>query len=245
MATQEPFTLQLDPVQLHAVWAAMISMVEDVHAPQDQMTEEQWMAAEAICKDLTAEMDRLHAEERKRGMTTRTHVTGNELREGIRRWELRRDTAFGQFDDSLSKFPEETKPDPKQVAADFNSAEDNIVALQVAQTRYNVLVEVEVQGRQYPLEYVIKRLGGAGRLESMWRGAVGVRKKDRFSSSSFEETRREGEIRKFRTITVQDCIPLADKAAVAAGALRAALSQGNAVRVELSKLGLDAKLLEL
>jgi hypothetical protein len=31
-----------------ACWAAMVALVEDVHAPQDQLTEVQWQAAEQV-----------------------------------------------------------------------------------------------------------------------------------------------------------------------------------------------------
>jgi len=32
----------------HALWAAFVALIEDVHAPQDQLTEVQWQAAERL-----------------------------------------------------------------------------------------------------------------------------------------------------------------------------------------------------
>jgi hypothetical protein len=34
--------------ELLACWAAMVAFVEDVHAPQDQLSEAQWKAAERV-----------------------------------------------------------------------------------------------------------------------------------------------------------------------------------------------------
>jgi len=62
-AAQEPITpipLELDEDQLRVVWSAMMAMVEDNHAPQDTMSEEQWTKARALCKKLTEEMDQRH-----------------------------------------------------------------------------------------------------------------------------------------------------------------------------------------
>lgn len=38
--------------QTAAIWAALVAFVEDVHAPQDQLTAEQWTAAEQAYNDI-------------------------------------------------------------------------------------------------------------------------------------------------------------------------------------------------
>jgi len=42
----------------HVVWAALCSMVQENHSPQDNLTEEQWVLAEGLYNLLTAELDR-------------------------------------------------------------------------------------------------------------------------------------------------------------------------------------------
>lgn len=48
-----------DQDEIVAVWAALCAMVEDVHAPQDNLTEAQWAAAERLHARLTAILDAL------------------------------------------------------------------------------------------------------------------------------------------------------------------------------------------
>lgn len=175
-------------------------------------------------------------------MTTTTTVSGYQLREAIRRWELRKDSSFERFGESLIYFPDDPKPDPVGLADSFSQAEDAIVALQVAQMRYNLLVKVSVLGVEMPLGQAVKRIGGAGRLGKMWRDATG-NKKDRYSTYR-EDTRKSDEIRANRTMPVNECMSRADKAAVFAGAMRAAIATGNSVQLPIAEIGLDPKLLE-
>jgi hypothetical protein len=51
--------LAADTAELIAVWAALYAMVEDVHAPQDNLTEAQWAAADRLLKQLTELVDAL------------------------------------------------------------------------------------------------------------------------------------------------------------------------------------------
>lgn len=34
--------------EVEVLWAALIAMVDDVHAPQDQLTDEHWIVAERL-----------------------------------------------------------------------------------------------------------------------------------------------------------------------------------------------------
>ena len=47
---------------LRVLWAAMCAMTQDVHAPQDHLTDEQWQAAHEIYDKLNAEADKRFAE---------------------------------------------------------------------------------------------------------------------------------------------------------------------------------------
>lgn len=167
-------------------------------------------------------------------------ITGYLLREGLRRWELRRDTAAEQFTTSLTKFKDDDKLAPTEIAKTFTEAEEAIARLQAAQSRYNLHVVVDVLGAQFTLCEAVKRLGGAGRIDKMWRSAAGG-KKDRYGMD--RDTRNKDEERAERTVTVKEAMANANKASAFAGALRAAVAKGNGTEVPASELFLDENLL--
>lgn len=47
----------LGPDEIAPVWAAMIAMVEEIHAAHDNLSSDEWVTAERICADLTKIMD--------------------------------------------------------------------------------------------------------------------------------------------------------------------------------------------
>jgi len=160
-----------------------------------------------------------------------TKVTGYQLRETIRKWTLRRDTAAGQFSDSLEKFKDEIKTDPRELVKIFLQAETAISILQTAQARYNLQTEVEVQGKVWTLAEAVKLVGGAGRIEKMWRSVAKGGAKNRYSYS--EDVRRDGEEHRVATITPDEALELATTAARYAGDLRSAIAAANATEVDL------------
>lgn len=54
------FEKTLNDNDLYAVWAAMCAMTQDIHAPQDTMTEEQTEAADALWTRLDTEINLRH-----------------------------------------------------------------------------------------------------------------------------------------------------------------------------------------
>src|SRR5579885_1022293 len=99
-------------------------------------------------------------------------VTGYQIREAIRKQELQRDTVISQFNASLFKFEGEEKLSPDDVAKMFTQAEQAIANLQTGLARYNLYVVIDVLGDKMTLAEGVKRLGGAGRLEKLWREAA-------------------------------------------------------------------------
>lgn len=157
------------------------------------------------------------------------------LREAIRRWELRRDTAINQFEDSLKKFPNEEKPHPTAIAAEFLKCEGAIAKIQAAQARYNLSVEIAVGEEKMSLTEAVKRLGGAGRMEKLWRAAAGAGKKNESHSFYDTDTRDPDKIRAARTISLDDALKEARKASAYASALRAGLAKGNSSEIEANE----------
>lgn len=162
-------------------------------------------------------------------------ITGYALRETIKQHELRRDTAAQSFDGSLKAFPKEDKPSPQSVVEQFLVAERAIAQLQVAQMRYNLAVTVQVAGESMTLAEAIKRVGGEGRSEKMWRSAAGP-KKDRYGSYRDEDEIDPTKVRAVPTVTTAEAVKLATQAGKRAGAMRAAIATANATSIEIEGL---------
>jgi hypothetical protein len=108
-------------------------------------------------------------------------VTGFRLRESIQFQRLQLNNALAQFDSSLYAFEGDQKAAPEKLDEIIVEAERAIAQLQTAQAYYNlrVMVEVGMGGEMITLCEAVKRIGGAGRREKMWRSGS-ARKKDRF-----------------------------------------------------------------
>lgn len=169
-------------------------------------------------------------------------ITGYALREAIKQHELRRDTAAHGFNGSLKAFPGEVKDTPSKVIETFLSAETAIARLQVAQMQYNLIVTVTpTMGEKMSLAEAIKRVGGLGRVEKMWRSAAGP-KKDRYGNYLDEDEIDPTRVRSKPTMTPTEAVKMATAAGKRAGALRAAIATSNATQVEIE--GLDPELFE-
>ena len=170
-------------------------------------------------------------------------TTGYKLRHAIREAEHIKNIAAGQWDDSLHAFPgeDETKAAPQVLMAKYVECENRLAALQLAQTRYNLAVTVTVQGQPMTLCEAVKRVGGAGRAEKMWRAASSAEKKDRYGYNR-DLTRNSTEIRAVRTISIEAALLEAKRAARYASALREAIEVGNSTEVEIENL--DSSLFE-
>ncbi len=162
-------------------------------------------------------------------------VTGIQIREAIKRWNLRRDASAGQFSESLWQFTEdENNTKPVDLMKAFQEAEAAIARLQVAQTRYNLAVRVEVQTWKMTLCEAVKQVGGAGRMQKMWRRAA--LDKGRESYSYRDMTRKTDEVRAQRQVSVKEALAEASRTAVLAGAFRNAIAIGNTSEVEIEAL---------
>lgn len=172
-------------------------------------------------------------------------VTGYQLREALKRWVMRRDTASKQFNETLWQFEEDKNPNdftPAQVAAEFRSADEAVASIEAAQQAYNLKVKLTIPlsgntALQMTLSYAVKRVGGAGRLDKMWRSAATDSGRDRYSSRDM--TRQDGERRAKKMISPTAAMANADEAARFAGALRAGIATANGTEVPLAELGVQ------
>lgn len=159
-------------------------------------------------------------------------VTGYTLRAAIKEQELKRDTASGAFTPSLRTFPGETK-DPQKIMERFEAAEKALTKLQAAQMRYNLMVSVEVLGEKMTLAEAIKRVGGIGRIEKMWKDAIQDKQRNSYMD---EDVRDPNQVRATRTVASDDAMMLARAAGKKAQALRAVIATSNGREVEIEDL---------
>lgn len=166
-------------------------------------------------------------------------ITGYKLREALKIWQLRRETASRSFPGTLKVFPGESKDAPESVIQQFLKAEAAIVSLEVAQARYNLQVKVSLPmsdgfNRQLPLSYAIKGIGPITRAEKMWRTATGT-VPDRYGYSRDDERDPTKEHAK-HVVSAADATRLATEQAKIAGKYREAIATGNAVEIDIEDL---------
>lgn len=161
-------------------------------------------------------------------------INGYKLRSAIKRWDLRRATAVQMFDEKKYYFPNDVRPDLMAISREMDSAERNVCLLQEAQGRYNLVVTVDVVGEEMTLAQAVKRLGGAGRAEKMWRMLLGgMEKKARWERTEGPPVRKEDEERAVRSLPDDEIKRHVERAALFAAALRESIAIANATDVEL------------
>jgi len=162
-------------------------------------------------------------------------LTGYQLREALRRWELRRKAAEAQFRECIWVFPGEEKIHPREAGGELALCEDACAVIQEAQQRYNMIVPLGNPPLK-SLAYGVKAIGGYGRLEKLWRDTA-VEHKDRYEQRESRQ-RTADSVHAVRQISVRDALKIAHKAAETAGNIRAAIGSANNTVVESDRLNL-------
>lgn len=163
-------------------------------------------------------------------------TTGYKIRRALKTLEMRKEALLQEFNDCLTKYPDEKKESPFFVMESVNLIEDKIAALQTAQSEYNNLVTVDVLGRPLPLTLAVKRAGSAGRAANLWRQAARTA-----GYTHGDGVRRNDEVHKASTLTPIQATNFAIEAEKFAGALRGAIAEGNSRTVDVK--GLEPELL--
>ncbi|OHD20990.1 MAG: hypothetical protein A2Y38_09465 [Spirochaetes bacterium GWB1_59_5] len=161
-------------------------------------------------------------------------TTGYKLQHALRELHHRRDMAASQFDDGLHQFEDDGKETPTEAFKVFSATEAQIAKLEVAQARYNLGQRVTVQGESMTLAEAVKRVGGAGRMEKMWR-SIAAPKKDRYGYDH-DLVRDASQERAKRTVSYKEAGDFAQKASRFASALREAIQVANSAEVEIEDL---------
>jgi len=167
-------------------------------------------------------------------------VTGYKMQHAIRELTQRSKIAASEFSDNLMQFESDDKVDLERVFDTYKECEQKIARIQELQTRYNLEQASHIYGRKISLCEAVKLVGGAGRMEKMWRDAAKGKKNDRWSRSETSRS-KEDEYAK-RAVSVETCLQNAKKASNFANALREAIQVMNVQPWAISEE--EAKLFE-
>jgi hypothetical protein len=161
------------------------------------------------------------------------NITGYKIREQLRQLSLRIKTLQATYKESLFVFLNESTEDndPRLIAAKISTLERQTTALQEVQAKYNLGVKVAVGGGLMSLLHAIKLIGGAGRLESMWRTAATSTGRSRWGDPLTERDADKDYAQ--RRIPVEEALTLASEASKRASEVRTAIAVGNAREVEM------------
>lgn len=162
-------------------------------------------------------------------------ITGYQLKAALKNQNLKLAALRSQFQPSLKKFPDEKKEAPQSISEKINMVEDAISKIETAQAYYNLQVKVEIAKREMTLCEAIKRVGGAGRVEKMWRD-VAAKEVSSYNPYGYGSEREPGKVYSQQTITQEEALGQATKAATLASAMRAAIAEANSKLVQIDFL---------
>lgn len=164
-------------------------------------------------------------------------VNGYELREAMKRWNTLRNIAAAQHKDSIFVFEGDENLTLDKVVANFVEADNAYSKLQEVQQWYNGLVQVNYKGLDSKpvtstLAFAVKAVGGAGRIEKMWRDACSE-KQDRYGGYRQERERDPSKTYAKRAVPIAEAMTKADAASKYAMTLRQAIARANTTQVEV------------
>jgi hypothetical protein len=161
-------------------------------------------------------------------------VTGYQLREAVKQWELKKELCTKEFTSSLRVFEGEVKRKPEEIAKEVEQAELAIAHLQRCQALYNMVVKFDFNDQKITLCEAVKLAGGIARQEKLWRTALGE------SPSPFYDNlarlRDKNQVAATSTISEQQVAVYIKAASKQAATLKAGISAANGARVEIQDL---------
>jgi hypothetical protein len=163
-------------------------------------------------------------------------VNGYELREAMKRWNTLRNIAAAQHKDSIFVFEGDEALPLDKVVSNFIQADDAYSKLQEVQQWYNAQVPVNYKGLEgkvvtSTLAFAVKAVGGAGRIEKMWRDAC-AEKQDRYGYRQ-ERERDPSKTYAKRSVTIAEAMKKADAASKYAMTLRQTIARANTSMLEV------------
>ncbi len=158
-------------------------------------------------------------------------ITGNTIRDLVKKWELRKATLETLFQDALYSFEGETKKSPTLLSEQIFEAEQKIVKLQVAQVAFNstTFVESRLLGKSLSLTEIVKLVGAYERMTKLWAGTIPKKPKE----SKYRDTTHTAPVRNTTQVVAKEALSLEEKATLIEkyskllGHLKGLVSEGN------------------
>ena len=166
-------------------------------------------------------------------------TNGYKLQHAIRELESKRESIVSQFQDSMHKFEDQEKIHPNELSKEYLVLEEGIATLMTARAEYNLRVKVTANNVALPLAKAIRLVGGAGRLEKLWRAPTKT-KVERWDRESRLERDKDHEFAS-KVMTFDECLMHARTEGKRAAGLREAIAVGNGTDLEMD---LDPALFE-
>ena len=161
-------------------------------------------------------------------------INGYKIREALKLWNNKREATLSLFEGSLTKFKDEEKKSPDDVMSDFLEAEAAIAELQTEQMRYNLEVNIRVNGNSMTLAEAIKKIGGVGRVEKAWKAASKPIVKGRYGGVESKVLSSKNADTEYaeRVVSFEEALAKAEAAGREAATLREAIAVGNGREVD-------------
>lgn len=158
-------------------------------------------------------------------------TNGYKLQHAIRELESKRESIVSQFQDSMHKFEDQEKAHPNELSKEYLVLEEGIATLMTARAEYNLKIMVKANNVEMPLAKAIRLVGGAGRLEKLWRGPT-KKKVARWDRESQLERDKDHEFA-IQVMSIEDCLKMARIEGKRASSLRESIAVGNGTDLEM------------
>jgi hypothetical protein len=165
------------------------------------------------------------------------NINGYRIREAMKQWHNRRQIASTQYNNSLYYFEGEDNLPLDQVVKNFQQADENYAKLQELQQWYNARVIVDTKNADgkpvmMSLSYAVKVLGGAGRVEKMWRDACSE-KQDRYGNYGRDRERDKDKEYAKRSVSIPEATKRVEAASRYSMFLRSEIAKANNTSVNI------------
>jgi len=162
-------------------------------------------------------------------------VTGTQIRNEIKLLTTELSSINNSFDESLTYFEGEPKPNPIAIGAQIVKLERTLGIWQAAQKEYNVNNPITFGGRTISLQEAVSIVGGYGRVSKLFRTASGAGKKDPYGRRR-GYTRTTSEVNSKESITREEAVEEFKRIEKQAAELRMQIGKANNNEVEIGWL---------
>jgi len=160
-------------------------------------------------------------------------VNGYQIQAAIKEAKQRRDIAEARWDGSQTAFADEQITHPTVHMEKIIAAEQQVAALQTLQSRYNLEVQVTVDGKTHSLMEAVKLISAAARVEQLWTRLTSANDGMSWRNGIVERTRQKDVETSKRLISPDEASDKLVTAASYARRLRGAVAAGNAQFVHM------------